>query len=360
VVEAKVTPASTGRTVLLKAHDDVCPVPTIYYRISGGSTVKRLTSVTFDISDSQSVEYWAEDSSYNVSTHKTIPALTGADTTPPTVTATVTPVAAGRDVSLTAVDDRSTATISYRVNGGAVVATAKASVSVNLAIADTLEYWAVDGSGNASAHRLIASAAPSVKLTATPLTVTYPAMVTLTAAAANPETTTATFQVHYESEPEGKWTTIYSATLEAGRFVLYQIPPKRAYYKVIVGSVEASANVYVHAGMSKPRANTTKIRVGRALSLSGTIKPKHPAGQPAADTTYRVRFWKYNAATKQWKETGSMPWKIAKVLDNDTSQWSYSRRFSSSQVGLWRVAFFHSCPRHRAASSPTLQFSVVK
>jgi hypothetical protein len=241
-----------------------------------------------------------------------------------------------------------------------VVNTGERSVTLRIALNDSLEYWASDRSGNVEAHKTIGPVIPpSLKLTATPLAVTYPTIVTLAAVYSSTETTEATFEVRYESDP--KWYSIGSV-VSSGRFVLLQIPPKRAYYRVRVGTLESTptANALVSAGIAKPRASSAKIRVGTSARFWGTIRPKHPAGAPAADTRYRVRFWKYNTVTKRWIETTSVYWKIDQVLDNDTSAWSYPRTFRTSEAGLWRVAFYHACPRHAAKTSPVLQFSVVK
>ena len=275
-------------------------------------------------------------------------------------TAIVTPLSQGRQVYLRSVDTECIPSISYRLNGGSPIQTGKSTVTLTLSSADALEYWAADLSGNVEAHKTIGTSAPSVTLSVSPSVLTYPAIVTLVADVSDVETTTARFEVRFESDPA--WYPVASVTSTTGRFVALHIPPKRAYYRVTVGSTEATAigSVLVRAGLGRPKATSTRVRAGSTGRFWGAVSPKHPAGDPAADTTYRVRLWKYNPLKKTWTERSPVAWRIEKVLDNETSQWSYTRKFSTSDVGLWRIAFLHVCPRHAVASSPPLQFSVVR
>lgn len=276
------------------------------------------------------------------------------------MTETVTDVVQGRLVVLSAEDTECVPSITYRLNGGAEVKTGRSTLTLTISRSDSLEYWASDLSGNISAHKTVgALAVPTLKLSVSPSVMTYPSIVTLVATYSSSETTVVAFEVRYESDPT--WYPIASAS-SAGRFVMLHIPPKKAYYRAKVGTLESavSAPAAVSARMSKPVSSTSKIRTKALVRFSGTIRPKHPAGVPAADTTYKVRFWKYNARTRKWVETGTRSWNIESVLDNDTSLWSFARTFVSGEVGLWRVAFYHSCPRHAAKTSPYLQFSVVR
>jgi hypothetical protein len=353
---AQVTNSSAGRTVSLSAVDDFCPAPKIFYRVSGGITIEAVIRTTFTIKNTDTVEYWGEDSSYNVSKHRTIAASAARDTIHPTVSATVAKVGDQRDVTVKASDNMPSPKVYYRVSGGAVKAAGSAIAQFTIRIPDTVEYWAVDSSGNASLHKWIASAAPSVRLIATPSTATYPQVVTLTAVAANAETDTAVFEVRYEGSTES--TILATVKSTTGTFVTVTVPARRAYYRVTMGSVSGAASVFVSAQMSRPTMSTTQVRVGKRVTFAGTIRPKHPVGY-LSDGIYKVAFWKWNARTKKWAESGTVQsWKIAALVDDSTSRWSYSRTFWRSQVGTWRVRFYHQCPRHKGAYSAALTFTV--
>jgi len=140
----------------------------ISYRLDGEATVTApVSGLTASAPASvaglgdHSLEYWATDSGGNESARGTA-TFTVLDATSPVV------ISDARDtyrdtasITLSASDDRTLASVSYRINGEATVtvealgATASAPVSIAALGEYSLEYWATDGSGNESAHTTV-------------------------------------------------------------------------------------------------------------------------------------------------------------------------------------------------------------
>ncbi len=263
-------------------------------------------------------------------------------------------------------------TIWYRIGGAAQVQLGSNPGSLVISEEGTtvVGYWAADLSNNVETLKTVdvhvaavsEPVVPSVSLVASPRAVIYPSIVTLTAVASRAETDVAKFQVQYESDP--KWYDIGTVKTATGTFVLLHVPIKKAYYRVSVGSAESTPNavVLVSAGLGKPRISpsTSTVRVGRKVRLSGTIRPFHSPGTPPADVKYRLNVEKYDRLAKKWRTSVNTPWQISNAIDSDTSEWVYERTFRASDVGSWRVRFFHECPRHKAAYSPWMPFMVVR
>ncbi len=211
--------------------------------------------------------------------------------------------------------------------------------------------------GAASAEA--ATDVPSVKLTATPSSVTYPAIVTLSALASNIDTTVAKFEVR--SADSTLWTPLAGPVdSTTGQFKYLYFPKKNSYYRVIVGDVQTDGTLYVpvRTNLSKPVGNATAFRVGQQLRMWGTIRPYHPVGDHPDDVKYYLYWQKYSYSLRRWVACKTAtPLSITSVVDNDTTKWSYGRAMNNP--GLWRVRFYHQCPRHAATYSPWLTYRVT-
>jgi hypothetical protein len=201
--------------------------------------------------------------------------------------------------------------------------------------------------------------APSVALTAGPRELTYPGIVTLVATASEVDTTTAT--LWGKRVDRDNWENLGAITSPTGQFLFMVIPAYGYSYKVTAGTTESNiVDVAVRVPLGKPRANTTRVKVGSTMHLWGTIRPKHGA---ASDTIkYSLQWQTYNSKLRKWVSSTSTSMTIdsANDINSDTSKWVYDYNATSSKVGSWRVRFFHQCPRHKASYSSWMAFWVVK
>jgi hypothetical protein len=199
---------------------------------------------------------------------------------------------------------------------------------------------------------------PSVSLSATPASLTYPAIVTLTARASDVDTTVAKYQVR--SADSTIWADLGSIESTTGQFALTNFPKKNSYYRVSVGSVESTPALYVpvHVLLSTPAATKTRLRLGEVTTLSGTIRPYHAPGAPPADVKYRLVWQKWSPSLRKWVPAWSTAMAISGVVDNDTTKWTRPHR--ARTLGTYRVRFFHECPRHAATYSPWRTIEVVR
>lgn len=140
----------------------------ISYRLDGEATVTVLVSglsarvpVAVTGLGDHSLEYWATDGGGNESARGTT-TFTVLDASAPLVISDA--LDTYRDsavISISAADDRTLASVSYRVNGEATVTVealgATATVPVSIAVLGeySLEFWATDGSGNESTHTTV-------------------------------------------------------------------------------------------------------------------------------------------------------------------------------------------------------------
>ena len=213
--------------------------------------------------------------------------------------------------------------------------------------------------GVATASATTTGTLPAVKLTATPSSVTYPAVVTLNALASNVDTTVARFEVR--SADTTTWTPLVgSVDSTTGQFKYLYFPKKNSYYRVTVGDLQTDGKLYVpvHTRLSRPAGNTTRLRVGQQLRMWGTIRPYHPVGAHAEDVKYYLYWEKYNYVLKRWIPCKTAtPMSISGVVDNDTTKWAYAR--TQKNPGTWRVRFYHQCPRHAATFSPWFAYRVL-
>lgn len=354
--------------VTLSSYSATC-VPTIWYRLPGKTAVQLGSNPgSFVISEKGTtvVEYWAVDLSNNVETHKTVDVhvvsqpLKVSDDAKPSYegTAVVQLSATGAGSGITRFEVRLDNEPTQTVTSGSV------ALSTAVAGPHVIRYYMEDSLGRTTAGQVaftvLEPVLPSVSLTASTAAVVYPSIVTLRAIASHAETDVAKFQVQYESDP--KWYDIGTVRTATGTFVLLHIPMKKAYYRVSVGSAESTPNavVFVSAGLGKPRTTAATVKVGRKMRVSGTIRPFHSPGTPPEDVKYRLTLEKYDRLTKKWRTSTSIPWQIKNAIDSDTSEWIYERTFRASEVGAWRVRFFHVCPRHKAAYSPWMPFLIIK
>lgn len=356
--------------VTLSSYSATC-IPTIWYRIGGAAEVQLGSNPgSFVISEQGTtvVAYRAVDLSNNVETLKTVDvhvaahSLTVSNDAKPSYdgTAVVQLSATGAESGIARfevrLDNEPTQTVP---SGSIALSTAAAGPHV-------IRYYVADGLKRSASGEVAFTVAepvvPSVSLVASPRAVIYPSIVTLRAVASHAETDVARFQVQYESDP--KWYDIGTVKTAAGTFLLLHVPMKKAYYRVSVGSAEStsSAIVLVSAGLGKPRIspNTSTVKVGRKVRLSGTIRPFHSPGTPPADVKYRLTVEKYDRLAKKWRASVNTPWQVKNAINSDTSEWVYERTFRASDVGSWRIRFFHECPRHKSAYSPWTPFVVVR
>ncbi len=146
-----------------------------------------------------------------------------------------------------------------------------------------------------------------------------------------------------------------------GQFKYLYFPKKNSYYRVTVGDVQTDGTLYVpvHSNLSKPRGQLTKLVVGQQLKLWGTIRPYHPVGDHPADVKYYLYWQKYSYSLKRWVACKTAtPMSISGVVDNDTTKWTYARAMNNP--GMWRVRFYHQCPRHTSTYSPWYTYKVVR
>lgn len=165
VTTARVTPSawtSGTATIALVAADASPGVSATYYRIGGGAPT--LYQGPFEVAEEGRVRvaYWSVDGEQFAEDEKVVTAR--IDRSGPETTLTITPQADGTShVTLATVDELSgVASVSYRLDGGAVVAGSAFDVVSNAA--HTIEYWSVDNAGNREAART--ETVPAVTLSA--------------------------------------------------------------------------------------------------------------------------------------------------------------------------------------------------
>lgn len=147
------------------AQDSGSGVQVKYYKVDGGplqslSTASTYIIRTFSAQGPHSIEYWAVDKVGNIETHRV--ADFNVDWTQPTVSSNA--LAAypdtGANITITAVDQPANGagppSVVYRLDGGSQVTTgAIATISETELGSHSLEFWAVDLAGNATAHTVV-------------------------------------------------------------------------------------------------------------------------------------------------------------------------------------------------------------
>ncbi len=273
-----------------------------------------------------------------------------------------------------AIDPTCTPDIYYRLNDGApivrvgtgAIGTLQAAQFVLDAVGTMkVEYWSI-GSGDESPHRIeyvgVTSADPSIAIAVNAPEVTYPATVTVAATTSNISTTTAILEAcRADKDPSQfwNWSSVATQTAPTKTYTFKYVPKIGYHYRVKSNSVlSRTAFVGVHALLTAPTLSSTQVSVGATLNAQGTIRPFHPVGTPAADTNYAVNLQKYNPATGAWATIYDTKWQIGSKVNDDESGWSYARSFAAVEQGLWRIRFYHQCPRHVATYSPAAEFAV--
>jgi len=137
-----------------------------YFKIDGGQVQFLGTASgnnlvrTFSTQGPHTIEYWSADRVGNQETHRT--ATINVDWTAPTISsnAATSYPETGASITLTALDTPANgagpANVAYRLDGGAqVTGPALTTVTVTDPGPHSLEFWAVDLAGNASAHQTV-------------------------------------------------------------------------------------------------------------------------------------------------------------------------------------------------------------
>ncbi len=248
---------------------------------------------------------------------------TGADVAGPTITSDVKASYVGTaSVAFTMTDDRRAKSAYYRLDGGATQTAVGGKVEVAPPMsgtqAHTLEYWAVDWSGNSSVHQ---NAAFSVSPDILPPTTTSnavgsyngPATVRLTAIDNGTSFGVKTTHYRLDGGPVLTGTTVLVAQPGSGTEA-----HTLDYWSVdYAGNTEAqqSAAFTITADKVAPTTTTnllprtTFFYAGRALGgvISATYTPTDPdpssgvAGVRVTSASSNVRFYDYNEA--QWNGT---------------------------------------------------------
>ena len=355
-------------TVTLNSYDTEC-VPTMAYRLNGGTWV-RCTSNPFTFTISQDgdtlLEYYAWDLSANTEQIKSAHLKISGEAPKVTSDATASPYVGSATIHLSASDGGSgIATFEAKLDDEATqtVAGSALTVSTTSPGVHRVRYYARNTTGKTATGEftfVVNDIPRSVSLTASTKELTYPTIVELVATATNPETTTARFERRRVDRQN--WEVLgTSPSTTTGQFVWLDVPAYGYAYRAIVGSIVSDEfAVITHVPLSKPALNTSRVKAGGVLALSGTIRPKH--GAATEEIKYRLYWQRYDAKTRKWVAAGTTNMSIdpANDLNSDTSKWMFNRKTAPWMVGAWRVRFFHQCPRHKDSYSPWTTLWVTK
>jgi len=270
------------------------------------------------------------------------------DAIPPTLTCNaVANYTNSASINLDAVDDGSVASISYRLDGAAVVTVTVDSVGFLITTegTHTLSGWATDDEGNSSQQQTWAFTVWRTTKLSFSRSEAYPSYgkrVRLTAVLRRTTDNTGIRgrRVYFQRWTGSAWTTVGSdVTNSSGIATMTTMPyqyakttyrARFATSRPFKASSSASAVVKPHAWVSVPIANSDVLLASTA-SIYGKLKPRHPM------RTYPVRVYLWRYESGGWHGYGYKPAMCHDLLTYS----SYTSYFKFAKRGTWRLRAYH-------------------
>jgi hypothetical protein len=141
----------------------------------------------------------------------------------------------------------------------------------------------------------------------------------------------------------GVWTTVKSASSSTGRYTFVVYPSRRTYYRVsfagdatYYSSRSAYQLVSTTAQLTGPVTSAAGVIKGKAITVSGYLKPRHTAGTSAVT----LQAWMLVSGT--WKLIGTYPAPIA----NYSTYSRYGATVYLPYAGSWKIRAVHADADH--------------